>query len=134
MFIVLIHYIFNSIALDIICSPFEELSNTIKNSIRSSSFLATCGAIFQSLLCSSRSIFGANFTSSLNSLKNDRKYYYWWIGLFAGMGILIEKKHKRSELALYVKLKLKLKLKLGVILFDNFIVILFCCLRVHDTF
>lgn len=33
----------------------------------------------------------------------DWKYYYWLIGLIAGLGILIEKKPRRSELALYVR-------------------------------
>lgn len=69
----------------------------MKNSLQSSSFLASCGAIFQSLLCTGRQI--------LPKFGGDWKYYYWLIGLVAGTGILIEKKPRRSELALYVQSK-----------------------------
>lgn len=73
------------------CSPFNELIHTIKNTIQSSSFLASCGAIFQSSMCSMRFV-GIE----------DWKYYYWLIGLVSGLAILIEKKPRRSELSLYV--------------------------------
>lgn len=79
-------------------SPVGELSHTIRNSIQSSSFLATSGAIFQSLMCSSR----VALNNSL--IKKDWKYYYWLIGLVAGLGILVEKKQRRSEMVLYVQL------------------------------
>lgn len=72
-------------------SPIEELFHTLKNTLQSSSFLASSGALFQSLLCTVR----------LGNIP-DWKYYYWLIGLIAGLGILIEKKPRRSELALYV--------------------------------
>ena len=74
-------------------SPIDELIRTLKNTLQSSSFLASSGAIFQSFLCSMRF---ANV--------RDWKYYYWLIGSVAGLGILIEKKTRRSELALYVRI------------------------------
>ena len=46
----------------------------------------------------------------------DWKYYYWLIGLISGMGILIEKKPRRSELALYVRFKIIMNMNLLIIL------------------
>ena len=92
--------------LILLCSPIEELLHTMRNTLQSSSFLASCGAIFQSLLCSLR----------LAKLQ-DCKYYYWLIGLMAGMGILIEKKPRRSELALYVQLLKHLHTDIRIIYF-----------------
>ena len=91
-------------------SPIDELLHTLRNSLQSSSFLASCGAIFQSLLCSMR----------LAKIQ-DWKYYYWLIGLISGLGILIEKKPRRSELALYVKLEM---------IRSSFYIIFFVCLFV----
>lgn len=83
-------------------SPMSQFLHTVRNTLQSSSFLATCGAIYQSLLCGSREIFRQNNNTDIKLLKHDWKYYYWLIGLISGLGIFIEKKPRRSELALYV--------------------------------
>lgn len=66
--------------------------NSIRNTIQSSCFLASSAAAFQALMCSKSALFDS-----------DWKYSYWLMGALAGgAGVLIEKKPRRSELALYV--------------------------------
>lgn len=69
--------------------------HTIRNTIQSSCFLASSAAAFQALMCGKSALF-----------ETDWKYSYWLMGALAGgAGILIEKKPRRSELALYVSIK-----------------------------
>lgn len=39
---------------------------------------------------------------SLRVIERDSKYYYWIVGLFSSVAILLEDKRRRPELAMYV--------------------------------
>ena len=66
--------------------------------MRSASFLSTCAGLYQAMFCAGRWGF------SHHLLTKDSKYIYWLIGLFAGgTGVMIEKKPRRTELALLVR-------------------------------
>jgi hypothetical protein len=58
--------------------------------------LASSAAAFQALLCAKSALFA----------EKNWKYSYWLAGAIAGLGVLIEKKPRRSELSLYVSAKL----------------------------
>jgi hypothetical protein len=74
--------------------------HTVTNTLRSSSFMATCAALYQGLFCAGR------FAFARRLLKQDSKLYYWILGLLSGsLSILIEKKPRRAELALFVSVQ-----------------------------
>src|SRR3954454_16512805 len=77
-------------------SPEVLIKKSLFNTIRSSTFLATFVAAYQSQVCLHRNII-KYFNLSLDS-----KYFYWWGGLNAALAIFIESKSKRADLALYV--------------------------------
>lgn len=83
---------FQTINLLHLFSPALQLSHSIKNTVQSSCFLASSAAAFQTLLCAKSALFP----------DSNWKYSYWLIGALAGLGVLIEKKPRRSELSLYV--------------------------------
>ena len=66
------------------------------NTIRSSTFLASFVATYQTQICLHR-----NIIKYLN-LNWDSKYLYWWSGFNSAFAIFVEHKSKRADLALYV--------------------------------
>jgi hypothetical protein len=80
----------------VLLDPMKTIIHILRNTTGSTLFLSSFLTIFQFLACSSRNLFNAGFISK------DRKQYYFLYGMIAGVALLIEKKHRRSELALYV--------------------------------
>ena len=73
-----------------------SLRQTLRHAIRSASFMATFAFCVQTVLCSHRGLFRQGW------LVKDTKAFYWFLGVVTALAILIEKKSRRSELALYV--------------------------------
>jgi len=61
------------------------------STVRSTTFLASFVALYQAAICFHRQLF-----------TKDHKSVYFFAGLVSSLAILIEKKSRRSELALYV--------------------------------
>lgn len=80
----------------VLASPISFLQACLKNTVRSSSFMATYIAIFQTLLCAHRGLFRNGF------VRKDHRALYWLFGFISASSVLIEKKSRRIELALYV--------------------------------
>lgn len=76
--------------------PKQFINACLKNSVRSSSFMATYILIFQTLLCGHRELFRRGV------LEGDHKAVYWLFGFLSSVSVLIEKNSRRTELALYV--------------------------------
>jgi len=74
----------------LVSNPLQEAKYSILSCFQSSMFLSAFVAIYQAVICVHRNLF---------SLEN--KYIYYIAGLFSSMSLLIEKKSRRSELALY---------------------------------
>ncbi|KAJ1291002.1 hypothetical protein BS78_02G285700 [Paspalum vaginatum] len=72
-------------------SPTATCWRALVGAVRSTTFLSAFVTIFQSAICLHRKV--AN---------NDHKLVYWFAGLMSGLSILLEKKARRAELALYV--------------------------------
>nr|CAG8577667.1 8354_t:CDS:2 [Entrophospora candida]CAG8592414.1 599_t:CDS:2 [Entrophospora candida] len=76
--------------------PKSLIKKGTANTVRSSVFLATFIASYQSQMCLHRNLvksFGLNWNS---------KYLYWLAGIFSSAAIFIEHKSRRTDLALYV--------------------------------
>ncbi|XP_030935600.1 uncharacterized protein LOC115960753 [Quercus lobata] len=63
----------------------------LKGAVRSTTFLSAFVGIFQGVICSHRKV-----------ASKDHKIVYWIAGGMAALSVLLEKKARRSELALYV--------------------------------
>lgn len=72
------------------------LGSSLKNGAQSSAFLSTYVAIFQTLLCIQRNLMDKNI------IRNEWRYIFWLMGFISAASVFIEKKSRRSELALYV--------------------------------
>ncbi|KAL9666310.1 hypothetical protein QQ045_000638 [Rhodiola kirilowii] len=72
-------------------APARTCWNALKGSVHSTTFLSAFVGIFQAVICLHRKI-----------AVKDHKLVYWIAGGIAGLSVLLEKKAKRSELALYV--------------------------------
>lgn len=73
-------------------NPLPLLWNTIFHTVQSSAFLAAFVGIYMAVICAQRKV-----------VSRDHKSIYLLAGLLASFfSVLIEKKSKRSELALYV--------------------------------
>eukprot|EP01126_Amoeba_proteus_P050294 TRINITY_DN5930_c0_g1_i9.p1 TRINITY_DN5930_c0_g1~~TRINITY_DN5930_c0_g1_i9.p1 ORF type:complete len:459 (+),score=84.42 TRINITY_DN5930_c0_g1_i9:63-1379(+) len=73
-------------------NPMKGLIGVVTNTLQSSLFLASLVAIYQSVICVHRKM-----------VSKDHRFIYWFSGWIAGgASVLIEKKSRRSELALYV--------------------------------
>jgi hypothetical protein len=77
-------------------SPMALIKKNMLNTIRSSTFLSTFVASYQSQICLHRNII------KIFDLKFDSKYLYWFAGLNSALTIFIEHKNTRVNLALYV--------------------------------
>lgn len=58
--------------------------------------MSTYVFIFQAILCAQRKLLDAGI------IKGEWRYSFWWMGFISAASIFIEKKQRRSELALYV--------------------------------
>uniref|UniRef100_A0A7N0V938 Transmembrane protein 135 N-terminal domain-containing protein n=1 Tax=Kalanchoe fedtschenkoi TaxID=63787 RepID=A0A7N0V938_KALFE len=72
-------------------APARTCWNALKGSVRSTTFLSAFVGIFQAVICLHRKV-----------AVKDHKLVYWIAGGIAGLSVLLEKKARRSELALYV--------------------------------
>ncbi|KAJ4953661.1 hypothetical protein NE237_030493 [Protea cynaroides] len=72
-------------------SPVYTCWNAIKGAVRSTTFLSAFVGIFQGVICLHRKV-----------AVKDHKLLYWVAGGIAALSVLLEKKARRAELALYV--------------------------------
>nr|AFJ66214.1 hypothetical protein 34G24.16 [Capsella rubella] len=72
-------------------SPYRTSWHAIRDSVRSTSFLSAFVGIFQAFICAHRKV-----------ATKDHKLVYWFAGGVAALSVMLEKKPRRSELALYV--------------------------------
>lgn len=91
-FVPMIAFKFQQLAKD----PTALIRKSTFNTIRSSTFLATFVASYQSHICLHRNII------KYFNVKWDSKYLYWWAGFSSALAIFIEHKNRRADLALYV--------------------------------
>jgi hypothetical protein len=77
----------------LIDEPRAALKRIVQNTAQSCSFLSTFVLIFQTGLCLNKTLFP-------NS--REPKYLFYGLGAITGLSILVEKKPKRTELAMYV--------------------------------
>lgn len=80
-------------------NPSNFIRACLKNSVRSSSFMATFIIIFQSLLCAYRKLHREGL------VHGDHPYNYWIFAFIASVSVFVEKPSRRAELALYVHLR-----------------------------
>jgi hypothetical protein len=71
-------------------TPVTSLLRVSVDAVRSTTFLASLVAIYQACVCAQRSV-----------VRKDHRSIYWISGLACASSILIERKSRRSELALY---------------------------------
>lgn len=72
-------------------APAQTCWHAVKGSVRSTAFLSAFVGIFQGVICLHRKV-----------ASKDHKLLYWIAGGISALSVLIEKKARRSELALYV--------------------------------
>ncbi|KAK1304944.1 hypothetical protein QJS10_CPB11g00250 [Acorus calamus] len=72
-------------------SPFWTSWHALKGAVRSTTFLSAFVGIFQGVICLHRKV-----------AVKDHKLLYWFAGGIAALSVLLEKKTRRGELALYV--------------------------------
>ncbi len=72
--------------------PLWEFTRAFVGVARSTAFLATFCALYQAVVCIHRAFVRGG---------SDQKVIYWLAGSVAGLAIFLEKKGRRSELALY---------------------------------
>ncbi|KAG0268854.1 hypothetical protein DFQ27_005449 [Actinomortierella ambigua] len=81
----------------LLADPVGVLSKTSFNTLRSSVFLAVFVALYQSQICTHRSLFHNGWVNS------NSKYLYWLFGFTcSGAAIMVEQESRRAELAMYV--------------------------------
>ena len=76
----------------VISDPITIAARIFKSSCQSSAFLASYVTVFQSCICALRNIYPDSF---------DSKYYYYLFGGITGLSILVERKSRRGELAMF---------------------------------
>ncbi|KAL3521365.1 hypothetical protein ACH5RR_019514 [Cinchona calisaya] len=72
-------------------SPIRTCWHAVTGAVRSTTFLSSFVGIFQAVICLHRKV-----------VPKDHKLVYWFAGLMSGLSVLLEKKSRRGELALYV--------------------------------
>ncbi|KAG0456954.1 hypothetical protein HPP92_022111 [Vanilla planifolia] len=72
-------------------SPIQTSWIAVLGAVRSTTFLSAFVALFQAVICLQRKV-----------ATKDHKLVYWIAGAIAGLSVILEKKVRRSELALYV--------------------------------
>lgn len=71
-------------------APLQTILGLVKSTTRSVSFLASFVTLYMSVVCTHRNLFST-----------ENKYLFWFAGLICSSSIMLEKKSRRSELALY---------------------------------
>ncbi|KAL3699817.1 hypothetical protein R1sor_017839 [Riccia sorocarpa] len=71
-------------------APIHTFWNALKSAVRSTSFLSAFVGIYQGVICLQRKV-----------VTTDHKTIYFFSGAIAALSVLLEKKNRRSELALY---------------------------------
>lgn len=71
-------------------TPINTILGLMKSTARSVSFLASFVSLYMSVVCTHRNIFSS-----------ENRYLFWFAGLVCSSSIMLEKKSRRSELALY---------------------------------
>ncbi|KAM1029173.1 hypothetical protein COP1_041744 [Malus domestica] len=72
-------------------APSRTFLIALKDAVRSTSFLSAFVGIFQGVICLHRKV-----------ASKDHKLVYWFAGAISALSVLLEKKPRRGELALYV--------------------------------
>ncbi|KAG6519410.1 hypothetical protein ZIOFF_022903 [Zingiber officinale] len=72
-------------------SPAWTSWRALLGAVRSTSFLSAFVGVFQGVICLHRKV-----------ASNDHKLIYWFAGAISALSVLLEKKARRAELALYV--------------------------------
>ncbi|KAL8144390.1 hypothetical protein V2J09_017422 [Rumex salicifolius] len=72
-------------------APIQTCWRAVINAVRSTTFLSAFVGVFQGVICLHRKV-----------ATKDHKLVYWMAGGIAALSVLLEKKGRRSELALYV--------------------------------
>ncbi|XP_006658571.2 uncharacterized protein LOC102722974 [Oryza brachyantha] len=72
-------------------APIATCWRALVGAVRSTTFLSAFVTLFQAAICLHRKV-----------ATKDHKLVYWYAGLMSGLSILLEKKARRAELALYV--------------------------------
>ncbi|CAI9091954.1 OLC1v1027078C1 [Oldenlandia corymbosa var. corymbosa] len=72
-------------------APVRTCWHAVTGSVRSTIFLSSFVGVFQAAICLHRKV-----------ASKDHKLVYWSAGLLSGLSVLLEKKARRGELALYV--------------------------------
>ncbi|CDP19846.1 unnamed protein product [Coffea canephora] len=72
-------------------APIRTCWHAVTGAVRSTTFLSAFVGIFQAVICLHRKV-----------AVKDHKLVYWFAGLMSGLSVLLEKKARRGELALYV--------------------------------
>jgi len=80
-----------------LADPVASALRSAHNGVRSSSFMSSYIMFFQTLLCTQRNLM------ALGAIREEWRYAYWLMGFLASASIFVEKKERRSELALYVR-------------------------------
>ncbi|MQL68582.1 hypothetical protein Taro_000815 [Colocasia esculenta] len=88
---VLLELCLSFVVIQFMENPPRTLWNAIKGSVRSTAFLSVFVGAFQAVICIHRKL-----------ATKDHKLVYWLAGGIAGLSVLLEKKPRRGELALYV--------------------------------
>ncbi|KAI8901798.1 hypothetical protein BC833DRAFT_576188 [Globomyces pollinis-pini] len=76
----------------VLLEPLKSIWRVLKSTTQSCLFLSTYVTMFQTGLCLHRSFFPTH----------TEKYLFYYLGLVTGLSVLVEKKSKRGELAMYV--------------------------------
>ncbi|KAL2652112.1 hypothetical protein R1flu_020240 [Riccia fluitans] len=71
-------------------APIHTFWNALKSAVRSTCFLSAFVGVYQGVICTQRKV-----------VMKDHKSIYFCAGAFAALSVLLEKKNRRSELALY---------------------------------
>ncbi|EFJ37079.1 hypothetical protein SELMODRAFT_165273 [Selaginella moellendorffii] len=72
-------------------APMHTFWNALKSAVRSTYFLSAFVGIYQGIICLQR-----------KAVTKDFRFIYWFAGAIASLSAMLEKKGRRSELALYV--------------------------------
>ncbi|KAJ3217970.1 ATP-binding cassette, sub-B (MDR TAP), member 8, partial [Clydaea vesicula] len=85
-------------------SPVASLVRAVKSSTQSSFFLAVFVVVYMSLICLQRKLILGNTVKNIskNFFLSDNKLWYYLFGIICSSSIFLEKKGRRSELAMYV--------------------------------
>jgi len=85
--------------------PLHMLLRAAKGTVRSSAFLGTFVVIYQAFLCFKAQLYLSRFSAFLPKPLREfliSKASFWFAGLLTGFSLLVEAKHRRGELAMYV--------------------------------